>query len=402
MSVDYWDSVRRFAERSGVALVWDLNVLLRTRDGAWDSANATALLERINAAGGGTLAALQLGNEPELFPKHRNISYMTPQQLGKDYHALRSLIQSRFSNITTTIFGPDSCCESETQGKFLSDFVSAASGAVDAITVHDYPIGRLSNGSCNTAGFVDKKVFSSLDGFLSTNAEYVRRAGSHVPLILGEVATTAEGGCAVYSMSFISGFAFVYELGSVAASGYVQLNRQDIVGFSGLNEPSQYALLGSPGWTKGSLGAPHPDYFTALLFKQIVGRHVLHVSSSEPSDSPSWDARVWCSREGSLPVLSYINPSTVSVTVALKSSDGKRTSMVPRIEYVLTAGGDNLLTNDIYLNNEKMTVFENGTLPVFPIPGRRVDSLADSTLELPPWSYGFVVFEGQGALSACN
>jgi heparanase len=395
MSVDYWDSVRHFAERAGVALVWDLNVLLRTENGDWDAANATALLERINAAGGGTLAALQLGNEPELYPEKRNITDMTPQKLAKDFHALRSLVSARFANITGTIFGPDACCESDSKGKFLREFVSAADGAIDAVTVHDYPVGRLRNGSCDPEGFIDKRSFGSLEGFLSTYAGYVRQAGSQAPLILGEVATTDEGGCSGYSSSFISGFAFVYELGSVAASGYVQLNRQDIIG-------AQYALVGPPGWASGPLGTPHPDYFTAVLFKQIVGRHILRVTNSNPSDSPSWDARVWCTHQGGLPVLSFINPSASSVTVAVTSSDGKRQSMTPRVEYVLTAGHDGLLTNNIYLNDDKLFVHDNGSLPVYPIPGRRIATATDTSMEVPPWSYGLVVLEGQGSLPACE
>jgi hypothetical protein len=86
-----------------------------------------------------------------------------------------------------------------------------------------------------------------------------------------------------------------YLLPSVLA---LQLNRQDIAGWSSETTPSNYGLLGEtgtvqpccctnltpttttlrtpatgpPGWRSTALDGPplpHPDYFLALLFKQV-------------------------------------------------------------------------------------------------------------------------------------
>ena len=52
------------------------------------------------------------------------------------------------------------------------------------------------------------------------------------------------------------------------------------------------------------------DYFTALLWKQLVGQRVLssNYSSSDAKTMRSWDSHVWCSSasDGSV-VISYIN-----------------------------------------------------------------------------------------------
>lgn len=52
-------------------------------------------------------------------------------------------------------------------------------------------------------------------------------------------------------------------MGMVGEAGFQQVNRQDFAGWSFTGKPSQYALVGQPGWVNGAgLLQPHPDYFT--------------------------------------------------------------------------------------------------------------------------------------------
>jgi hypothetical protein len=57
-----WEEVNTFAARTGVQLVWDLAILPRTPDNAWNSTNSAALIER-TAKSGYNVSVWQLGNE---------------------------------------------------------------------------------------------------------------------------------------------------------------------------------------------------------------------------------------------------------------------------------------------------------------------------------------------------
>lgn len=62
---------------------------------------------------------------------------------------------------------------------------------------------------------------------------------------------------------FVAGFYWLHAMGMVAEAGFQQVNRQDFAGWSFTGRPSQYALVGQPGWVSGAgLLQPHPDYFT--------------------------------------------------------------------------------------------------------------------------------------------
>lgn len=85
-------------------------------------------------------------------------------------------------------------------------------------------------------------------------------------LVLEETATSPLGGCIGLSDRFIAGFYWLHALGMVGEAGFQQVNRQDLVGYSFTARPSQYALVGQPGWVNGAgLLQPHPDYFTVRM-----------------------------------------------------------------------------------------------------------------------------------------
>jgi hypothetical protein len=233
-----------------------------------------------------------------------------------------------------------------------------------------------------------------------------------VPLILGETATSAHGGCDGLSNTFVAGFTFVYELGSVGeAPGFVQMNRQDIAGFSSQTEPSNYGLLGAPGWARGPIGAPHPDYYTALLFKHLASTVVLNSSVASP-DAPAaiangFDAHAWCGRVGAgIVIVTFTNllGTAVNITLPAFSTSARRN------EYILTstptpadapAPPPSLYNNNVYLNGALLTTNADGTLPVWPFPGRSV--AADGPgITVPAWSYGFIELLDAAADGACT
>jgi hypothetical protein len=223
------------------------------------------------------------------------------------------------------------------------------------------------------------------------------------PLIVGETATSAHGGCDGLSNRFVAGFTFWFELGTYAELGVAQINRQDLAGFSSETEPSNYVLLGPPGWASGDLGDPHPDYFSALLFKQLVGRSVLQsgFSSDAANASEFVDVHIFCAAGGGGGVvLTYFNMGPSEVEFDLPQLGAAR---VPREEFLLTSSaspdGANITADEIFLNGERMTANSDGTLPVWPIRGHDVAG-PEAAFVAPPWSYGAVHFPSAGA-AAC-
>ncbi len=187
-----------------------------------------------------------------------------------------------------------------------------------------------------------------------------------------------------------------------------QVNRQDIVGFSSESALSNYALLGKPGWINTKLSglpSPHPDYFLAILWKQIVGRKVLSSTltplegnGTSPVVVADIDIHMWCStrRYHRSPVLTYLNVGSESQTIQVPSiKESNR-----RTEFFLTSAvlpSYEALFGDVsFLNGEQLRVKEDGSLYEFPLRGRRVgddDNTKDQKeIIVPPYSYGFIVF----------
>eukprot|EP01050_Picozoa_sp_SAG11_P027588 SAG11_NODE_7046_length_1203_cov_1.676630_1_plen_146_part_01 len=137
----------------------------------------------------------------------------------------------------------------------------------------------------------------------------------------------------------------VNQLGLVSEAGYHKAYRQDLIGFSGINGGSSYALAGPPGWVGrsrparegggGATEAPpvwptgplraNPDYFTSLLWKALMGPTIIQ-SSLGAAAKPSGGARVYaaCARAGLIDPhlrvgisLAWVNPIGAAQTIVL-------------------------------------------------------------------------------------
>jgi len=277
--------------------------------------------------------------------------------------------------------------------------VSSALGCLDGVTVHAYPLANTPD-TCDIPHYLNRSAMMTLkDAVVGWQQLASPLLAAGVPLIQGETATSAHGGCANLSNTYVAGFTFMLELGALGGWGVSQVNRQDLVGWSAEGVPSNYALLGQPGWAGGFL-APHPDYFTALLWKQLVGGRVLNssfVGSAVPADSI--DLHVWCSREGGGLVVTFFNAGALGAPLLLPEG----TPSAPRREFILTSSPegssmDTLAGERVYLNGVLLSADELGGLsPPFPYQGRY--AVEGEPITLPPLSYGF--FQLSQAAPAC-
>jgi len=401
VDAELWDELTGFAAATGSRLVWDLNLAINRTSStqAWDSRNAAALIGYAAAAGSSPFA-WQLGNEMEDWYKRTPSLNLTGARLAADYAALRALLTAAAPAVSGRIYGPDACCEERhtPPGAMLHNFAAAAPAAMNltAISFHEYPLPRAPDRSCLAAGYTNlTEIAGYLSAAIISYAGYAAPAlAAGVPLLLGETATTALGGCDGLSNRFVAGFTFMHTLGAAAEMRISQVNRQDLVGWSSASTPSAYALLGPPGWSRGPL-SPHPDFFVALLWKQLVGRAVL-ASALSGAVAADVDAHAWCAApagSGGI-VVTFANVRAEATALALPAA----LAALPRVDYVLTAapgGGGNLTGDAVFLNDAPLVARPDGTLPVNPLPGRRLPAAA--TTLLPPYSLGFIVVAGAAA-----
>jgi len=175
--------------------------------------------------------------------------------------------------------------------------------------------------------------------------------------------------------------------------------------FSSPRAVSHYQLVGPPGWVVGSdLLTPHPDYFTTLLWRQLVGARVLAANTSAASVAGLLDAAelgVWCAAPATSPfgagavVLTYTLAFGASdVAVALPPALAAAASA----RYFLSAPGDDLQSDALLLNGALLALGAGGALAAYPIAGRA--AAAGAPLVLPHASYGFVAFDARVAACA--
>ena len=219
-----------------------------------------------------------------------------------------------------------------------------------------------------------------------------------------------------------------------AEAGATQMNRQDFAGFSFLGRGSNYQLAGPPGWTSDppseSTLTPHPDWYSTVLWKQLMGSTILGnvtingISSIAAAGISNASVQIWCANTQTGTLAGSRGGITLVVVNAASSAQAFAVPSIaagtPREEYVLTAtanmytgAGDSadnlrgsiptvLWTDEIYLNGVRMTVRGDGMLPEYPIPGKAVQGGDPaSAVRFPAWSYGFVVFPDAN-VAACK
>jgi heparanase 1 len=156
-----WDVVNTFVKKSGLRLIWDLNVLLRTPYGQWDTSNAEELLayNQPNQDHDFYDMDFQLGNEPNSF--HHSVNRtISPQQLSFDFWKLKNLLRAQpHQNSTSLLIGPDITQPKKSSLEYLHAYLKVAITAIDAISWHHYYV----NGRTATLKqFMDPKILDSL------------------------------------------------------------------------------------------------------------------------------------------------------------------------------------------------------------------------------------------------
>jgi len=240
------------------------------------------------------------------------------------------------------------------------------------------------------------------------NAPVAAPAGPE--LWIGETAAAWASGTAGVCDGFVSGFWWLDQLSQAAATGHGAMCRQCLVG-------GNYSLLDQldpRGLT------PNPDYWSAWVWRQLVGVQVLAITQVMPymgDFQPGTRGYMACTRPGApgyqrgAVTFVYINQDskfpnrtiTMYQQARMQAAAGLGESPtpppfanLPRLEFVLTPTSGDVLSREISLNGGLLHIGADGSLPT--LAGRT--GIAEEFV-VPALSYGFAVYPDADA-AACQ
>ncbi|HVR63636.1 MAG TPA: hypothetical protein VMU50_17165 [Polyangia bacterium] len=376
-----WDEVNAFARDVGVRLMFTLNAgpSARDGDGAWDPANARALV-RYTRDHDFPVDVWELGNEINAFPlTHRR--WLSAERYAADLRTARALVDEQPG--TARLAGVGSAFWPLLgEGRAITDrALRAAPGALDIVTWHYYPQQShrcpLATRRADRARTAAPDRLSDVDRWA---AEVEAAARAHAPraeVWLGETASAQCGGEPGVSNTFADALWWLDELGRMARRGQQVVVRQTLSG-------SDYGLIDDETLQ------PNPSYWASWLWRRLMGTRVLDVAVA-PS-APAVRAYAHCLADGAgageiaLLLLNVDPAAAVTVDVGPGS----------RRVFRLRADDLGLGARRVRVNGRALEAAADGTPPLL-----ATLVTDDDRLSLAPLSATFVVLPSAGA-AACG
>ncbi|KAJ7957716.1 heparanase-like protein 3 [Quillaja saponaria] len=362
-----WDELNNFFKKSGAKIVFGLNALngrvIRIDGpsaGAWNYTNAKSFIH-YTVEKNYTIHGWELGNE--LCGSGVGTS-VAADQYASDTIALRNIVQNAYRDVEPKplVIAPGGFFDAN----WFKEFISKTKKSLDVATHHIYNLG---------AG-VDEHLVerildpSYLDGEANTFSSLqniLKNSATSASAWVGEAGGAYNSGHNLVSNAFVYSFWYLDQLGMASTYDTKTYCRQTLVG-------GNYGLLDTTTFI------PNPDYFSALLWHRLMGRHVLSTSFS---GSKKIRAYAHCSKYSKGVTLLLINldsSTTVQAQVAFNSSlilRHKRESHKSKIiklpqgyvsetarqEYHLTPKDGDLHSRTMLLNGKILTVNSTGDIP---------------------------------------
>jgi hypothetical protein len=258
LSHQQWRGVVNFSQAVGAQIVTSFAVSPGTRDaaGIWSPDQAHRFLTYTRSVGG-TIAAAEFMNEPNLAAIGGAPAGYDAAGYGRDFKIFRSFVKENFPEII--VLGPGTVGETASASDLL---IASGRGGVDAFSYHHY--GTLSERCSGTSA--PEEALS--EGWLSrtdqtlTFYRFLRdKFEPRKPIWLTETADAACGGNR-WAASFLDTFRYLDQLGRLARAGVQVVMHNTLAA-------SDYGLLDEKTL------APRPNYWGALLWRQLMGSTVL-------------------------------------------------------------------------------------------------------------------------------
>jgi heparanase 1 len=303
----------------------------RDADGVWNPDQARHLLAYTRSIGG-RIAAAEFMNEPNLAAMGGVPTGYNAAAYGRDFRIFRNFLKQAAP--ATMILGPGTTSETP----IASDLLAASGPGVDAVSYHYY--GTLSercNGKRAPEAALSEDWLSRTDGNLAFYRSLRDRFEPGKPIWLTETADAACGGNR-WAASFLDTFRYLDQLGRLAKAGVQVVMHNTLAA-------SDYGLL-----DENTL-APRPNFWGALLWRQLMGTTVLDAGIPIQSG-----LHVYAHCQRGVPggvVLLVINPDR----------DAPHALMLPVASARYTLEAASLLDGDVKLNGRTLALSAGDELP---------------------------------------
>eukprot|EP01084_Bolivina_argentea_P171960 297907_1 len=383
LNMKQFSQLADFAQRASWKFVFALNEFgERASDGTWNYTNAKDLMIKIVESKNKNLVyGFELGNEPDL--KKNKPNAVSADQLAKDFEILYATIQTVWNNASQTglikplIWGPDSCCGN---WNYMQTFLKSSSQYqhLNGVTWHQYDC---SGGTYTLQQFIDIKYMDALIGLINNTFNWIHSDYGNVLNVMGETGPANHGGAQNLTDSYVAGFFWLDKLGVASAMGIHAVCRQDFWG-------TNYELIYNDYTAT-------PDYWSAYIFKNLVGNQVMLVKD-ELKTGRNIRTYAFCTRiadngsvfnyvKGSVTVL-ILNMYNSTQSVDFSFNGGNVDTSNGFDEYVLTSYPGVINSKDIFLNGKVMKMKSDTEFPTLqPVNNK------NGKVVLQPLSYGFVV-----------
>lgn len=398
-----WDELNILFKKAKATLIFGLNALEGRHpmgngvwEGSWNSTNAQKFIE-YTVSKGYQVDSWEFGNELA----GRGIGARVSAELyAKDVIALRTIIDQSYKNSKShpLLVAPGGFYDQQWYAKLLK---FSGPNIVNALTHHIYNIGA-GNDPHLTENILNPNHLSYAQNTFRDLELTIERHGPWSSAWVGEAGGAYNSGGKHVSNTFINSFWYLDQLGMAAKYNTKVYCRQSLVG-------GNYGLLNTTTF------APNPDFYSALLWHQLMGKKVLPI---DISGSTNLRAYAHCAKQRAGIALLLINLSnSTGFNVAVRNdlnvilADGggvqrggafirglkKAVSWVGRRaliafarreEYHLTANDGDYTSQSMLLNGIPLELTENGDIPTM----RPKFSPLNLPINVAPLSIAFLVF----------
>jgi heparanase 1 len=362
-----WRGVIDFARSVGAGIVTSFAISPGTRDlsGVWTPEQARRLLAYTSSVGG-AIAAAEFMNEPNLAAIGGAPAGYDAVAYGRDFRLFHAFMKRNFSEVM--LLGPGTVGETEMASDLL---VASGPDALDALSYHHY--GALSErcrGAHAAEDALSEQWLAQTDQTLAFYRLLRDRFAPGKPLWLTETAEAACGGNR-WAATFLDTFRYLDQLGRLARAGVQVVMHNTLAA-------SDYGLLDESTLT------PRPNYWGALLWRQLMGTGVL---DSGVAIRAGLHIHAHCQRG---------MPGGVTLLILNIDRDTSHTLQLGNDSERYTLEASNLQDAEVRLNGRPLTLETGGNLP-------RLDGISTSrgAMSIPPASISFLAIPA-AANNACR
>jgi hypothetical protein len=369
-----WKGVIDFSKAVDASIVTSFAVStgVRDADGLWTPVEAKKVLD-FTHANGGSIAAAEMFNEPSFASIGGAPKGYDAAAYGKDFNVFHAFVSKAAPKMT--VLGPGSVGEPGFVTPLLTlkttDMLDASGPGLDAFSYHFYPgvSQRCSRmGAPGTVPQVTPETALTDEWLSRTNRDEAFYAGLRDKYLPGKtlwLTETGEAACGgdPWASTFLDSFRYLNQLGTLARHGVQVVAHNTLAA-------SDYALI-----DEDTL-APRPNYWSALLWRRLMGTTVLNASAPE---TPGVYIYAHCLRNQPR---SPGNSGGVAILAINADRTAAHDITLPQASLRYTLASDNLTNTHISLNGVDLALDSKGNLPTItgtPTPAGTI-TLAPTTI----------------------